>query len=93
MTRPMTSLDDHPLLGEWHQAEPDPTPASIAIRFDSDGRFTYTIDAHSLALTWRMEGDTLITSVPNGPGEQVHHYRIATSPTRLILGTHVYERG
>lgn len=88
----MTAPEPHPLHGEWIQIEPDPGPATISIRFDGDGRFTYTINAHPIALTWRIENDTLITSVPNGSGEQVHHYRIETSPTRLILGTHVYER-
>lgn len=80
------------ILGSWQQIEPDPDPATIVIRFESDGTFVYSIDAQEIALRWRTEGETLLTTRPNAPGEQVNAFRIEGSPQRLVLGTHVYVR-
>ena len=79
--------DGEQLLGEWRQLAPDPAPAAIFITFASDGSAEYRVETATIQyilLTWRMDGDTLITDQPSAPREHRTRFRFA-SPSRLFL--------
>lgn len=79
--------DEEAILGEWRQVSPDPAPASISVTFASDGSLRYRIETTTtqhILLTWRIDGDTLITAQPGAPREQRARFRFA-APSRLVL--------
>ena len=85
-------------LGEWRQVEPDPHPGSILITFEDDGRLRYTVETTTvqhILLTWRVDGDVLITDQPSAPRQESTRFRFL-SPSRLMLErvgeSYIYER-
>ena len=74
-------------VGEWRQVEPDPHPESIFITFEADGRLRYAVEGETMQLillTWRIEGDVLVTDQPSAPRQERTRFRFL-SPSRLIL--------
>ena len=75
------------LPGEWRQVKPDPHPAAIFLTFEPDGALRYRIEADTvqhILLTWRVEGDTIISDQPSAPQEQRTRFSFA-GPDRLLL--------
>ena len=90
--------DESTLLGEWRQLAPDPAPAAIFVTFEAEGTLRYRIESTTIQhvlLTWRIDGDTLITDQPSAPRESRSRFRFRSS-SRLVLelsGEHFeYER-
>jgi hypothetical protein len=82
----MIAVEQH-LLGEWRQAEPDPHPGAVIILFEPDGRLRYTVEdgtVQHILLTWRIDGDVLVTDQPSAPREERTRLRLV-SPSRLVL--------
>lgn len=86
------------LLGEWRQIDPDPHPASISITFETGGHLRYAIETttvQQILLTWRVDGDTIVTDQPSAPREERTRFHFA-GPRRLVLQrageTYRYER-
>jgi hypothetical protein len=81
-----------PLLGTWI-INPDDERAvreygRVSLRFTNDGRLIHTIhDSASdqkLLLSYRVEGDTLVTNQPSAPREERTPF-LLTPDGRLIL--------
>lgn len=93
----MFATEQH-FLGEWRQVEPDPHPASIFITFERGGRLRYTVETTTvqhILLTWRVDGNALITDQPSAPRQERTRYRF-TAPSRLVFErraeSYTYER-
>ena len=93
----MTVTERH-FLGEWRQVRPNPRPASIFITFEEGGRLQYTIETETVQhflLTWRLDGDVIVTDQPSAPREDRTKFRFA-GPSRLVMErddeTYVYDR-
>ena len=91
-------MNEQNFIGEWQQVRPNPAPASIFIEFEEGGRLKYTVETETVQhflLTWRVEGDVLITDQPSAQRLEATRFRFVT-PTRLVLElrdeTYVYER-
>jgi hypothetical protein len=66
------------LLGRWRQVAPDPSPASIFITFEPDGRLRYALETGTtqiILLTWRVDGDVLVSQQPGAPREDRAQFR------------------
>jgi hypothetical protein len=75
------------ILGEWRQIEPDPSPVSIFVTFENGGGLQYRIEAATtqfVLLTWRIDGDVLITNQPSAPAEMQTRFHFASS-SLLVL--------
>jgi hypothetical protein len=75
------------LLGRWRQVAPDPSPASIFITFEPDGRLRYALEAGTtqiILLTWRVDGNVVVSEQPGAPREDRAHFRF-DGPGRLVL--------
>ena len=80
-------LDERHFIGEWRQIRPDPSPAQIFITFGTDGQLTYTVeldDVMNVLLRWRLAGEVMITTQPDGTDEIRSSYRFR-SPTMLVM--------
>lgn len=84
---------DPRLIGRW---DLDPSVASARSQygntttaFEADGRLLYIVHLPQkdlvMILTWRTEGDTLVTDQPSHPREERTPYRLLDSQT-LLLG-------
>ena len=78
------------LLGVWHLEEADPSLGmddSVELQFEPNGELRHCIDAGSkwqvIRLTYRVEGDTLITDQPSHPREE--HTRFEVVGHTLVL--------
>ena len=80
-------MTERAFLGEWRQVKPDPAPECVTISFEQAGRLTYTVHGGTIQhilLTWRIDGDQIITDQPSAPAEETTRFRFA-APDRLIL--------
>jgi len=73
----MTSLAQSPLLGCWHLRFADPAlemNEPVELEFKPSGESIYSVDAggrwQMMRLTFRLDGDVLITDQPSNPGEE-----------------------
>lgn len=74
-------------FGEWRQVSPDSAPEVVTIHFEPLGHLTYTARGETIQhilLTWRIEGDQIVTDQPSAPAEERTHFRF-TTPDRLVL--------
>ena len=80
------------LVGRWIT---DPTDAgnarrygSVSMEFSDDGNLTYTLhtanDDRVMLLTYRVEGEIIITNQPSAPRQEKTHFRI-TPDDKLVL--------
>jgi hypothetical protein len=74
MTVTHTTAD---LVGVWHLEEADPSldmDEPVELQFEAGGELRYCIDARSrwqvMRLTYRIDGDTLVTDQPSHPREE-----------------------
>jgi hypothetical protein len=88
----------HQFVGEWRQVKPDPDPEAIFISFQVDGSLRYQIEGETvqhILLTWRIDGDVLVTDQPSAPRQERTRFRFL-SPSQLILEredeSYTYER-
>jgi hypothetical protein len=86
----------HQLVGIWASDPDDPATikayGDVSLNFSSNGGLTYTIHtegkAEIILLTYRVEGDLLITDQPSAPKEERTRFEIRPDGKLVLL----YER-
>jgi hypothetical protein len=75
--------DQSDLVGHWHNDE-----EAVEMEFLSNGLLVYAVELPDrwqiIQLTYRVDGDTLITDQPSAPREERTRYRV-TSDGSLVL--------
>ncbi len=91
-------VSERDFIGEWRQLEPRIGREDVFIRFEADGTLQYIIESETtqtFLLTWRLEGDVIVSDQPSAPRPDVTRFRFA-SPSRLVLErkdeSYIYER-
>jgi hypothetical protein len=80
------------IVGKWRSDPDDPEAVrlygDVSLDFSRNGALTYTIHAEGkrqiMLLTYRIDGDVLVTDQPSDPKEERTRFKI-TSAGKLIL--------
>lgn len=85
---PPPELSAERLLGCWHLISHDETDADVDMEFVSDGRLTYAIDGGDrwqvMRLTFRVEGNTIVSDQPSAPREERTRFRFGTDGSLIL---------
>lgn len=84
--------DRRQITGTWRSDPDDPEAITmygdVSLDFSPNGRLTYTIHSEGkrqiMLLTYRTEGDALITDQPSDPNEESTRFEF-TSTGKLVL--------
>ena len=82
------------LEGRWAVDTSDATTLNelgdVALEFDADGRLTYTIKLpdklQAILLTYRVEGNTIVTDQPSHPDEQRSEFEVDGDRLVVLFG-------
>jgi hypothetical protein len=76
------------LIGCWHLERDDGQTPQTEIQFCSDGRLLYsTLEGDRwqiIRLTWRVEGDMIISDQPSAPREERTFYELSPDGTLTL---------
>ena len=86
------SAGGNQIIGRWTRDPDDPkaiaTYGDVSLDFSRNGALTYTIHAGGkrqiMLLTYRIDGDVLVTDQPSAPKEERTKFRI-TAEGKLVL--------
>ena len=92
----MKDTGEQQLVGKWRSDPEDPDAiqeyGDVSLDFSSSGGLAYTVHGEDtrqiMLLTYRVEGDVLITDQPSSPKEERTRFEITPSGKLVLLYEH-----